>query len=57
MCGSLIMEAAKENNVRLLPVDSEISAIFQCLSGVNRDDGRRDRNSSTDSHRVWGTIP
>ena len=41
MCGSLIMEAAKENNVRLLPVDSEISAIFQCLSDVNGDDGRR----------------
>ena len=34
MCGSLIMEAAKEHGVRLLPVDSEISAIFQCLSDV-----------------------
>ena len=41
MCGSLIMEAAKENNVRLLPVDSEISAIFQCLSNVNGDDCKR----------------
>ena len=37
MCGSLIMEAAKEYGVRLLPVDSEISAIFQCLSNVDRD--------------------
>lgn len=37
MCGSLIMEAAKENGIRLLPVDSEISAIFQCLSDVSRD--------------------
>ena len=35
MCGSLIMEAAKEYGARLLPVDSEISAIFQCLSSVN----------------------
>ena len=41
MCGPLIMQAAQENNVRLLPVDSEISAIFQCLSNVNGDDGRR----------------
>ena len=37
MCGSLITEAAKKNNVRLLPVDSEISAIFQCLSNVDRE--------------------
>ena len=37
MCGSLIMEAAKEHGVRLLPVDSEISAIFQCLSNNDRD--------------------
>ena len=41
MCGSLIIEAAKKNSVRLLPVDSEISAIFQCLSDVNGDDGSR----------------
>ena len=39
MCGSLIMEAAQEYGVRLLPVDSEISAIFQCLSTV--DSGKR----------------
>lgn len=37
MCGSLIMEAAQEYGVRLLPVDSEISAIFQCLSNADRD--------------------
>ena len=41
MCGSLIMEEAKEYGVRLLPVDSEISAIFQCLFDVSRD-GRRE---------------
>ncbi len=41
MCGSLIMEAAQENGVRLLPVDSEISAIFQCLSNVNGDNCKR----------------
>ena len=37
MCGSLITEAAKKYGVRLLPVDSEISAIFQCLSDVSGD--------------------
>lgn len=29
--GSLVMQKAKENNVQILPVDSEHSAIFQCL--------------------------
>ena len=41
MCGPLIMEAVKEYGVRLLPVDSEISAIFQCLSDVKGNDGSR----------------
>ena len=31
MCGSLVQRTAKKHNVKLLPVDSEISAIFQCL--------------------------
>jgi len=31
--GSVIMEAAKEEGISLLPVDSEHSAIFQCLKG------------------------
>ncbi len=29
--GKLVMKAAKDNNVKLLPVDSEHSAIFQCM--------------------------
>lgn len=29
--GSLVTDAVRENNVKLLPVDSEHSAIFQCL--------------------------
>ncbi len=29
--GKLVMQKVKENNVKLLPVDSEHSAIFQCL--------------------------
>ena len=31
--GQLVMGAAKEKNVAILPVDSEHSAIFQCLEG------------------------
>jgi len=34
--GKLVMEKAKENNVSILPVDSEHSAIFQALNGENR---------------------
>ncbi|MEH7456903.1 1-deoxy-D-xylulose-5-phosphate reductoisomerase [Bacillus pseudomycoides] len=33
--GHLVMEAARKYNVSLLPVDSEHSAIFQCLNGEN----------------------
>ena len=35
--GELVMAAARENNVPVIPVDSEHSAIFQCLNGENRD--------------------
>lgn len=31
--GALVMAAAKEKGVKILPVDSEHSAIFQCLQG------------------------
>lgn len=31
--GALVMKAARENGVKILPVDSEHSAIFQCLQG------------------------
>ena len=33
MAGDLVMAAAREHNVRILPVDSEHSAIFQCIAG------------------------
>jgi 1-deoxy-D-xylulose-5-phosphate reductoisomerase len=33
--GSLVMNAVKENGVNMYPVDSEHSAIFQCLQGMN----------------------
>ncbi|MDQ6765870.1 MAG: 1-deoxy-D-xylulose-5-phosphate reductoisomerase [Verrucomicrobiota bacterium] len=33
MAGAIVMDAARRKNVRVLPVDSEHNAIFQCLSG------------------------
>ncbi|OOM72305.1 1-deoxy-D-xylulose 5-phosphate reductoisomerase [Clostridium puniceum] len=33
VAGEIVMKAAKENNVKILPVDSEHSAIFQALRG------------------------
>jgi 1-deoxy-D-xylulose-5-phosphate reductoisomerase len=38
MAGEIFVAAAKAKGVRLLPVDSEHSAIFQCLQGNRRDD-------------------
>ncbi len=34
--GHLVMEAAARNNVAILPIDSEHSAIFQCVNGEDR---------------------
>ncbi len=34
MAGDIIMKLAKENSVNILPVDSEHSAIFQCLNNA-----------------------
>ncbi len=41
MAGSLMTAAARQRGVQLLPVDSEHSAIFQCLVGHNRGDVHR----------------
>ena len=38
VAGELVMNKAKENNVKILPVDSEHSAIFQRLSGYKNKD-------------------
>lgn len=35
--GNLVMKRAAEKNVRIYPVDSEHSAIFQCLQGNKRE--------------------
>lgn len=39
--GNLFMQAVKKHGVRLLPVDSEHSAIFQCLAGGRREEVRK----------------
>jgi 1-deoxy-D-xylulose-5-phosphate reductoisomerase len=35
--GEIVMKEAKKYNVSIIPVDSEHSAIFQCLHGYNRE--------------------
>ena len=39
--GSVVMEEVKKNNVNFMPIDSEHSAIFQCLNGENIDDVKK----------------
>jgi len=41
MAGSLVVEKARQKGVRILPVDSEHSAIFQCITGHAGSDIRR----------------
>jgi 1-deoxy-D-xylulose-5-phosphate reductoisomerase len=41
MAGALVLRAVRAHGVRLLPVDSEHSAIFQVLAGQRRADLRR----------------
>lgn len=41
MAGAVVMPAARKAGVPVLPVDSEHSAIFQCLSSGRRDEVRR----------------
>ncbi|MBI2207956.1 1-deoxy-D-xylulose-5-phosphate reductoisomerase [Candidatus Woesearchaeota archaeon] len=36
--GSIVMNEIKKNNVELMPIDSEHSAIFQCLNGERIED-------------------
>ena len=39
--GSIIIPAAAQKGVKILPVDSEHSAIFQCLEGIKPSDVKR----------------
>ena len=37
VAGELVMHLAKENQTTIIPIDSEHSAIFQCLQGENKN--------------------
>ncbi len=41
MAGRAVMEEARKRGIRILPVDSEHSAIFQCIQGHRKEDVRR----------------
>lgn len=41
MAGALVVDIAREKNVQILPVDSEHSAIFQCITGQRAGDIKR----------------
>ncbi|MEM0897877.1 MAG: 1-deoxy-D-xylulose-5-phosphate reductoisomerase [Verrucomicrobiota bacterium] len=41
MAGEIVMRTAAENGCRVLPVDSEHNAIFQCLEGKSSEDVQR----------------
>ncbi len=41
MAGELLMRTARKNGALIMPVDSEQSAIFQCMGNRNADDVRR----------------
>ena len=44
MCGPIVMDAVQKNDVNLIPIDGEMSAIFQCLEGA--------RDRQVDIHRL-----
>ena len=52
MAGEAVMAAARAKGVKVLPVDSEHNAIFQCLEG--RSPARRD---APDPDRFRRTVP
>lgn len=54
MAGRLVMEAVRRHGVRLLPIDSEHSAIFQALeAGRNEDVGKLILTASGGPFRTW----
>ena len=48
MAGELVTRRAREKGVRFLPVDSEHSAIFQCLAGCRRGAAGREGTPGAD---------
>lgn len=55
MAGEMVMTAAREKGVKVLPVDSEHNAIFQCLEGQQeRSVSRLILTASGGPFRTWG---
>ena len=52
--GALVTERAKRAGVRLLPVDSEHSAIFQCLEGCNNQNSIKKLWLTASGGPFWG---
>ncbi|NJD57421.1 MAG: hypothetical protein FIA94_13600 [Nitrospirae bacterium] len=38
MAGSIVMQEAKRSGIRIIPVDSEHSAVYQCLEGRKKEE-------------------
>jgi len=56
MAGDVVMQAAARKGVRVLPVDSEHNAIFQCLQGIPREHvSRLVLTASGGPFRTWDT--
>ena len=54
--GQLVMEAARRKKVRILPVDSEHSAIFQCLHAIGSKNVGRDMQAGDNAGRGEGAV-
>ena len=53
--GTLVLEEAKDYGARIIPVDSEHSALFQCLEG-NRDRDREPTAASRSAPPLFAGI-
>lgn len=57
MAGALVNAAVKKNGVNLIPIDGEMSAIFQCLEGARERQAEIHRLLITASGGPFRTLP
>lgn len=55
MAGPLMMQAVKDNNATLLPIDSEHNAIFQCLPQAIQQDNSQIHQQAHGVRKLWLT--
>lgn len=55
MAGNLMMQAVKDNQATLLPIDSEHNAIFQCLPAAIQLDNRQIHHPEHGVRKLWLT--